>query len=116
MSSDDMEKWIDDQFRKRGWSKGQIESGKKYKKWRFRTGIGGLSCLFVITAIFGLPLIVIGGVMMYRHSTPGKTYRKGREELKDEFKRRQRSGESLYEPVDEDWWDDRLPSSRGLEN
>lgn len=109
MTDDATTEWIRDQFRERGWSEDEINDGEKYRMGNILGGIGGLLCLFIIGIPVGLPLIAFGLYRRWKYSDPGERYLEARQELEKEYKRRDKSGVALYEPVGEEWWSKRLP-------
>ena len=101
------DEWIEKQFREAGWSDEKIKRGQKYNRGLIYGGIGGLMCIFIITALFGLPLLIFGLYRAVRYNEPGKDYREGKKQLEKEFERRDESGEPLWDDVGEDWWANR---------
>lgn len=102
-----LSEWVDEQFSDHGWSEDEIKRGKKYNsggKWAL---IGGFLCLIIVTIPIGFPMFLVGAYRISRYQSPGEAYQDIKHELEDEHRRRKKAGEPLWEPVDDQWWEDR---------
>lgn len=110
VSDRDIQDWVQEQFKNQGWTDSELKRARRHA-WGVKWGtIGGFLCIFIITAPIGLPLFCFGLYRAVRYWDPGADYREAKDELQQEHERRNENGEALWEDVDEEWWEERLPS------
>lgn len=109
MDTEAVRSWMHDQLRANGWTDVEIARGRKYETGGRYVLIGILLGILIITLPIGFPLFVFGLYRIRRYGDPGSDYKQVKVELLKEHKRRDKNGEPLWDDVDDDWWENRLP-------
>lgn len=110
--TEERDRWIKEQLTETNlYNETELKKVRKFYTGGLLLAIGFICMIFVITIPIGIILIPLGTLICLANFGGRKRFEHYNEvsgELKQEWIRRKKSGESLYEPVSDEWWKGRI--------
>jgi hypothetical protein len=111
-SHEDRNEWVIEQMVESGlFGEDEVQTVRRCGRGMSYFGVGFICFIFVITIPLGLLLVPYGALKIFANWSGRKRvteYEEVKAGLMKEWNRRKESGEALYEPVDDEWWEGRI--------